>query len=50
MWLHGWVCLVLAEPMVMEMGKHAAKQILELDPEDASCYALLSSIFAAAGN
>jgi hypothetical protein len=50
MWLHGWVWLVLAELTVMEMGKHVAKQILELDPEDASSYALLSSIFAAAGN
>jgi hypothetical protein len=32
------------------MGKHGAKQILELDPEDVSSYALLSSIFAAADN
>ncbi len=41
---------MLAELMVMEMGKHVAKQILELDPEDATSYALLSSIFAAADN
>jgi hypothetical protein len=50
MWLHGWVCLVLAELMVKKMGKNVAKQILELDPEVVSSYALLSSIFAAGGN
>ncbi|CAK9266173.1 unnamed protein product [Sphagnum jensenii] len=34
----------------VEMGEHVAKQILELEPENASGYVLLSNIYAAAGN
>jgi len=34
----------------VEMGERVAKQIVELDPENASGYVLLSNIYAAAGN
>eukprot|EP01018_Ginkgo_biloba_P027869 Gb_30918 [translate_table: standard] len=33
----------------MELGKHAAEHILELEPEDPAMYVLLSNIYAAAG-
>jgi thioredoxin-like negative regulator of GroEL len=34
----------------VEMAEHIAKQILEMEPENAAAYVLLSSIYAAAGN
>jgi hypothetical protein len=34
----------------VEMAECAAKRILELQPENASAYVLLSTIYAAAGN
>ncbi len=34
----------------VEMAEHIAKQILEIDPENAAGYVLLSNIYAAAGN
>ncbi len=34
----------------VEMGKHVAKQVLELEPENAAGYVLLSNMYAAAGN
>jgi pentatricopeptide repeat protein len=37
-------------PGNVEMGERVAKQIVELDPENASGYVLLSNIYAAAGN
>jgi pentatricopeptide repeat protein len=33
----------------IEMGEHAAKKVIELDPGDAAGYVLLSNIYAAAG-
>jgi pentatricopeptide repeat protein len=33
----------------MDMGKYVAKQVLEVDPENAGGYVLLSNIYAAAG-
>jgi pentatricopeptide repeat protein len=33
----------------VEMGEHIAKRVLELEPENASGYVLLSNIYAAAG-
>ncbi len=49
MWMHGWLCFVLAEFMVMEIAERVAKQILEMEPENAVSYVLLSSIYASAG-
>jgi hypothetical protein len=34
----------------VEMGEHAAQQVLELDSENAAGYVLLSNIYAADGN
>jgi len=34
----------------VEMGEHVTKQILNVDPDNASGYVLLSNIYAAAGN
>ncbi|KAJ7551206.1 hypothetical protein O6H91_06G004500 [Diphasiastrum complanatum] len=34
----------------VEMGERIALQVLELDPHNASCYVLLSNVYAAAGN
>jgi len=34
----------------VEMAECAAKRILELQPENASAYVLLSTLYAAAGN
>jgi hypothetical protein len=34
----------------VEMGEHAALQVLELDPENAAGYVLLSNMHAADGN
>jgi hypothetical protein len=33
----------------MDMGEYVAKQVLEVDPENAGVYVLLSNIYAAAG-
>ncbi len=33
-----------------EMGEHVAKHVLELEPENAAVYLLLSRIYAAVGN
>jgi hypothetical protein len=34
----------------VEMGEHAAQQVLELDPENGAGYVLLSNMYAADGN
>ncbi|KAK8562456.1 hypothetical protein V6N13_018947 [Hibiscus sabdariffa] len=34
----------------LELGKHAAEQLISLQPEDSAAYVLLSNIYAAAGN
>jgi pentatricopeptide repeat protein len=34
----------------VEMAEHVAKRILEMEPENAAGYVLLSNIYAAAGN
>ncbi len=34
----------------VEMGEHVTKQILNVDPDYASGYVLLSNIYAVAGN
>jgi hypothetical protein len=34
----------------VEMGEHVTKQILNVHPDNASSYVLLSNIYAAAGN
>jgi hypothetical protein len=34
----------------VEMGKHVTKQVLELEPENAAGYVLLSNMYAVAGN
>jgi len=34
----------------VEMREHVTKQILNMDPDNASGYMLLSNIYAAAGN
>jgi hypothetical protein len=50
MWLHGWLCSTLRIHGNVEMGQCSAKRILELEPENAAGYVLLTNISAAVGN
>jgi hypothetical protein len=52
-WLRGWLCLTCAEFMVRwrwQNTEHNAKRILEMEPENAASYVLLSNIYVAVGN
>lgn len=41
----GGLCLVNAEPITMNIGEKAAKQLLEIEPKNNSAYVLPSNIF-----
>jgi hypothetical protein len=48
MWLFGRLCCRIHGNV--EMAECVAKQVLELEPENAEGYVLLSNVYAAAGN
>jgi pentatricopeptide repeat protein len=52
MWLHMWMPMLGACKIHgnVEMAELVAKQILEMEPDNAAAYVLLSNIYAAAGN